>query len=1803
MAGACRDRTILVMNMTIAPAALPKRLLLIKAQNFKHSAGYALYGKPPRWHKVTAEHPAPKGAPRAAHPHAVAPAQPVSHFTDAEWDQLKLPQDNVNAATYNRQLERLRQMSDNGDVTAILASGFGTNTYSKRLAIIANKLLKLHGVDHQVAPGQKLGTHAAIQGDGVDLQGQPARQQLDLNLDSDRPSEQASVEAAADPAAQQSPQAEEQSPQAEAPAGLAMPEFQEGKTVSGVVDYYQGVASKILAMAAAGDTAGLARMKADGLKPNAKGKISNTWAGKTPNSKLLLDLHARAMGNAPADQPAPAVSAETVPAPAAQAAEASTAPAVDKSAKQVEKLRAVADSLDAKADEALGRNRNTNTARRARMAGSAIDSALADQAMASTIRNLADAIESGEAKNLSGVTSKAQVETLQALLRGGMYETDRGLSYGEQQKRKGRDPEPQDIRNARMPDFTMYGGIANTLANSLDKVRGGAKLARKLRAAAGYDADGRDRKISLTEDEAREIVAKLKGSGDKPWQLDEALKKTDRLKRMGITNNNQLQRALAEFVMFRAGKKAEDPVAKMERELVGQKVGVDFFPTPKALASRMAEMAGIKPGMKVLEPSAGSGNLADAARAAGAEVDAVEVSPQLSKLLEAKGHKLVGTNFDEFEAPGEYDAVIMNPPFGNRQDATHIQRAYDMLKPGGKLVAIAGEGVFFGSDKKAEEFRSWLDDRGAEVEKLPAGTFEDKSLLATTGANARLMVLQKPAAAASKAEDGPREGERNADGLVFRDGRWHRDEEVGQSSEQKTAADPAPRMKNYGWDRVKLAEAYSIEQLNELRKQVEADHANPRDEKGRYLENGKPSIYLFDKKGRQKLDNIGWAIYYHQQERSKAGQGVEATADKPRQVLVTKVDQQAHEAATSPHNDSPAPTPAQLEAGNYKKGHVSVQGIDITVENPRGSVRTGKRPDGSTWDHTMSDHYGYIKRTTGADAEHIDVYVGDHHDSDKVFVVDQVNAAGEFDEHKVMLGFKSKAEATAAYSSNFDKGWKVGPVTELSVDDFKSWLEQGETSKPLAMKDEGPKDGETKQGENGATLVFRNGRWHRQGGDQPAPEDDGLSDDPNSPNYRYRDTGDIAGSRKAMAAERIKLAAKNGERLRRTDIDWGEIEKNPREARELIKKSNLFGKVGWQGLKASGMEPGAGFLIDRVYASIPQEPDRDSPQKRQDYALALETIRERLERCKNPDEVTGVLAEIREEIEGTMLTVRESQAYEAAREEAKALRQKADDAKAVSDAYYKAWSTAQNEVNKIKFEQEKRERRGWKPDASLEAQLADAQAESDAAEKVWKSHRDAHPELQSKKREYEGGGFNYLNDLEYEAYMAGKKASAIMQAAKARNLLENPVTRAWLTLGPRFMGVVNWRSYKGSDAFSGHVTNAKRGTIKDWSWAEKDGVAVKKASKKAVSFQLKVAENYEREGGRDVSVESTAALKEKFNLRDVQSGNWVLNDPGSAAFHVQRAAEAFADLADIIGVSDEHVSMNGRLAMAFGARGKGNAGYKGAARAHYEPVQRVINLTKMGGGGALGHEWFHALDNLVLEAEGIDKSEKDTYLSERPTLLPAGELRDAFVNLRKAMTEGNVRGLVTVQYSDRDVRLAKANVHSGSPVGRMVLNAKDAASALIAVQDYFNDRYKDQKVSRKTQNTIDAWRRIAVAHHGGKADGDTVTLRAGGLRSNFMNEAHILDEGQLGRYWSEPHEMAARAFQAYVEDKLAEQGRKNDYLSVYADNKYHVDPIFGPLKPYPEGEERKRLNAAFDHLMGVLAKRGTLAKAMALMVA
>ena len=136
------------------------------------------------------------------------------------------------------------------------------------------------------------------------------------------------------------------------------------------------------------------------------------------------------------------------------------------------------------------------------------------------------------------------------------------------------------------------------------------------------------------------------------------------------------------------------------------------------------------------------------------------------------------------------------------------------------------------------------------------------------------------------------------------------------------------------------------------------------------------------------------------------------------------------------------PTEAQKEAGNYKKGHVKINGFDVSIEQPVGSVRSGKDASGKEWSQVMNNTYGYIRGTESVDGDHIDVFLGPDINSDMVYVVDQVNTDGSFDEHKVMMGFPSLEDARSAYLSNYEEGWQgLGNITGVALDEFKKWID------------------------------------------------------------------------------------------------------------------------------------------------------------------------------------------------------------------------------------------------------------------------------------------------------------------------------------------------------------------------------------------------------------------------------------------------------------------------------------------------------------------------------------------------------------------------------------------------------------------------------------------------------------------------------------------------------------------------------------------------------------------------------------------
>lgn len=145
------------------------------------------------------------------------------------------------------------------------------------------------------------------------------------------------------------------------------------------------------------------------------------------------------------------------------------------------------------------------------------------------------------------------------------------------------------------------------------------------------------------------------------------------------------------------------------------------------------------------------------------------------------------------------------------------------------------------------------------------------------------------------------------------------------------------------------------------------------------------------------------------------------------------------------------PTEGQSKAGNYAKGKFRLHGFTVSIENPRGSIRWGKRADGTEWSQCVPHHYGYLNKTEGADGDHVDVWIGPDPESELIFVVDQRKPDSTFDEHKCLIGFHNEAEARQAYLDGYPAGWNgLAAITAMTLPEFREWL-HGDTSVPTAL--------------------------------------------------------------------------------------------------------------------------------------------------------------------------------------------------------------------------------------------------------------------------------------------------------------------------------------------------------------------------------------------------------------------------------------------------------------------------------------------------------------------------------------------------------------------------------------------------------------------------------------------------------------------------------------------------------------------------------------------------------------------------------
>ena len=177
-------------------------------------------------------------------------------------------------------------------------------------------------------------------------------------------------------------------------------------------------------------------------------------------------------------------------------------------------------------------------------------------------------------------------------------------------------------------------------------------------------------------------------------------------------------------------------------EVVDKKKQYQFFPTPAKVAAVIIEKAGIKPGDFILEPSAGTGGIADAVpEEYRGNLLCIELNPDCAEVLKQKGYRVLTQDYLESEVTGEINRIVMNPPFTRQQDIAHVLKAYGDLAPGGRLVAVVSESCFFRQDKTAVSFREFLDNTAAEVIDLDAGEFRSSGTMVKT----RIIIINKEA--------------------------------------------------------------------------------------------------------------------------------------------------------------------------------------------------------------------------------------------------------------------------------------------------------------------------------------------------------------------------------------------------------------------------------------------------------------------------------------------------------------------------------------------------------------------------------------------------------------------------------------------------------------------------------------------------------------------------------------------------------------------------------------------------------------------------------------------------------------------------------------------------------------------------------------------------------------------------------------------------------------------------------------------------------------------------------------------------
>jgi predicted ABC-type ATPase len=623
-------------------------------------------------------------------------------------------------------------------------------------------------------------------------------------------------------------------------------------------------------------------------------------------------------------------------------------------------------------------------------------------------------------------------------------------------------------------------------------------------------------------------------------------------------------------------------------------------------------------------------------------------------------------------------------------------------------------------------------------------------------------------------------------------------------------------------------------------------------------------------------------------------------------------------------------------------------------------------------------------------------------------------------------------------------------------------------------------------------------------------------------------------------------------------IDWEALDSEPGEAERVVTRANLLAHSTPQAMQDAGMPSGVAYLVHHALGTIATKPGVDSNHARRIYAKGVERVQRALMGARSFQNVVDTLKQFRTEASGYYATPEETAHRDALRATYDAARVTLRAAEPAAKAAYAKVQAADNALMTVKYN------RRLKDEAKKTAMMAPLEEARKVAAAEWSP-------LQ--------GEVNKLQEAASAAY------SPYHDCIDALTKKDHANPESWHQtfgmLGDRFEAML-----KGKGAvWDKHNDHAQR-RIKegDWSWAEKDEegkprAAVAKRDTGLPEWERYSPETDERHGGADVGTPTSEELRQKHGFKAIEYGNWVT--PSERAHHTKRAAEALTDLSDALGIAPEQVSYGGRLGLALGARGHGKA------LAHYESRTKAINITKEGGGGSLAHEWGHFLDNILAQVSHEGNGGHSSFAShgagaQGPHMPP--EVASAMKEVRAAMQEGDVMPTQVIAPGTSKYRafpLLDTMIAKYHGDGQATFDA-------LKRGEHNNSSQMGLRVGKLSED----WAKYIAA----KTGQHVVIPVAGPGSSEFVTTAHA-----MGKYWARPHEMFARAWESYVQDKLEAKGIRNSYL-VSGTNEdvdwRHQGSRKASSFVYPQGVERARTNAAFDHLIAAIKDTGMLQKAL-----